>query len=109
MLCVFGCGRCRHLLRHKGSEGASVSNDDYERGRTDARLTLGDERHQDNIKRFSAIEAEQKATNEKLDGLIEMMTLVKGGFRMLLAVGSFGAAVGAVVTGIFHYFAGHWK
>jgi hypothetical protein len=86
-----------------------MSNDDYERGRTEARLTLGDERHQANIDRFCALETELKATNQKLDGLIEMMTLVKGGFRMLLAVGSFGAAVGALVTGIFHYLSEHWK
>lgn len=86
-----------------------MSSDDYERGQVDARLGINDERHVENIRRFSAIEAEQKATNEKLDGIIQMFALVKGGFRVLLAVGTFSAAVSAIVTSIFHYVTGHWK
>lgn len=83
-----------------------MSEDDYERGRkegeTDARLTLGDERHRENQERFDAIEA-------TLKDLVSTIAVVKGGARILFAVGSLCAAIGASVAGIFHYFAGHWK
>jgi hypothetical protein len=83
-----------------------VSDDDYERGRAegraDARLDEGDTRHKANILRFEAIET-------KLDAVIDMMTLVKGGWRVLLAVGSISAIVGAFFNTIIRYFSEHWK
>lgn len=79
-----------------------MSDADYERGQVDARLTIGDERHLENSNRFDKIEA-------TLEDLVRTIAVVKGGARILFAVGSFSAAVGASVAGIFHYFAGHWK
>lgn len=79
-----------------------MSDADYERGQTDARLDMADERHRDNIKRFTAIET-------KLDGLLEMMAVVKGGWRVLFAVGSISAAIGAFLNTIVRYVSEHWK
>lgn len=86
-----------------------MSEADYERGRADARLDGFDDRHRANVARFKAIEAEQKSINGKLDSIIEMMSMVKGGLRLLLAIGAISAAIGAVVTGIFQHLSDHWK
>lgn len=83
-----------------------MSDDDYERGKADgqadARLDEGDRRHKANIVRFEAIEL-------KLDGILEMMTLVRGGFRLLLAVGATAGAIGAGISSIIRYLTEHWK
>ena len=83
-----------------------MSDDDYERGRAegraDARLDEGDKRHNANILRFEAIET-------KLDSVIAMMTLVKGGWRVLFAVGTISAAIGACLNTLIRYFSEHWK
>ncbi|MDR5729699.1 MAG: hypothetical protein RB191_19965 [Terriglobia bacterium] len=86
-----------------------MSDADYERGQTDARLDISDERYQESLRRFSAIEAGQRATNIKLDEISQMFSLVKSGFRVLLAVGTFSAAVSAFVASIVHWLSGHWK
>jgi hypothetical protein len=83
-----------------------VSDDDYERGRASARLDVGDDRHRENLERFKALDVKQDETNAKIDQLVEAMTLVKGGYRMLLAVGSVGATIGAAVSSAFHLLAG---
>jgi hypothetical protein len=77
-------------------------NSDYERGRADARLDVNDERHLENIKRFDAIEATLKQ-------LVESISLARGGVRMLFAVGSAGAGIGALVSSVVHWVGGHIK
>lgn len=79
-----------------------MSDADYERGQTDARLDISEARHLENQQRFTKIET-------TLEDLVNTIAVVKGGLRILFAVGSFGAAVGATMAGIFHYLSGHWK
>lgn len=75
---------------------------DYERGRAAARLDMNDERHLENKGRLDTIEA-------KLDELNQTLTMVKGGARMLYAVGLVAAGIGAAVSQMFHWFEGHIK
>lgn len=79
-----------------------MSDADYERGQMDARLDINDKRHEENKERFDSIEA-------TLKDLVDTISVVKGGARMLFAVGSVSAAVGAVFSTILHYFTEHWK
>jgi hypothetical protein len=79
-----------------------MSDGDYERGQMEARFHISEERHLENTKRFDKIEA-------TLEDLVSTISVVKGGLRILFAVGSVSAAVGATVAGIFHYLSGHWK
>ncbi len=44
------------------------------------------------------LEANQERMNEKLDVLVTAVTEAKGGWQMLLAIGSAAAATGAIVT-----------
>jgi len=79
-----------------------MSDADYERGQVDARLDIGEARHLENQQRFTRIET-------TLEDLVSTIAVVKGGLRILFAVGSVSAAIGATVAGIVHYFSGHWK
>jgi hypothetical protein len=68
----------------------------------DARLDINDQRHLENSKRFDAIEGTLKE-------LVATIAAAKGGVRILFAVGSVSAAVGAFFSSVFHYFSQHWK
>lgn len=79
-----------------------MSQDDYERGQTDARLDMNDERHLENVKRFNAIE-------EQLKELVSAVAIAKGGLRLLFAVGSISAALGTVLHTFIKWVSEHWK
>lgn len=80
----------------------TMSESDYERGRQDARLDVNDERHLQNSKRLDKIEA-------KLEELAEAISVAKGGLRLLIAVGSLSAGLGAFAHEILAWLGAHWK
>jgi hypothetical protein len=79
-----------------------MSDEDYERGRTDERLDVNDERHKENLRRFDAIE-------DKLTELAQSMAVARGGLRLLLAVGTLAAGLGAFAHEILKWFSEHLK
>lgn len=79
-----------------------MSQDDYERGRADARLDENDDRHEENIRRFNEIEA-------KLDEIVSAVAVAKGGIRILFAVGSISATLGILAHTILGWLWGHLK
>lgn len=79
-----------------------MSDEDYERGRTDERLDINDQRHQENLARFNDIE-------KKLNELMQTMAVAKGGVRILFAVGTLSATVGALTHSIVGWIHEHLK
>jgi len=79
-----------------------MSTAEYERGQTDARLDISDERHLENLQRFKEIEA-------KLDEVVNALAIAKGGLRILLAVGSFSATIGILAHSILSWVWAHLK
>lgn len=79
-----------------------MSTEEYERGRTAERLDVNDERHEENKKRLDSIEA-------KLDGVVEALTLVRGGARLLYSVGVVAAGIGAAASSVYHWLGTHLK
>jgi hypothetical protein len=79
-----------------------MSDEDYERGRTDERLDISDQRHLENVRRFNAIE-------EKLNELMQAMAVAKGGLRLLLAVGTLSAALGSSAHALLAWIHEHFK
>lgn len=88
--------------RPSGHEGNELSDQDYEMGRMAARLDTNDERHAANIEHLEKIDITLKE-------LVEAIALAKGGIRLLFAVGSVGAGIGAFVSSVIHWVAGHIK
>lgn len=79
-----------------------MADNDYELGRIEARLDTSDERHEANIERLDSIEATLKE-------LVESIALVKGGARMLITLGGFSAAIGALSHTFFTWVGEHLK
>lgn len=79
-----------------------MTDRDYEIGEMQARLDTGDERHSANIKHLEQIDT-------TLKGLVEAITLMKGGARALYWVGAIGVALGAAVSSAFHWLTEHIK
>ena len=79
-----------------------MSDYDYQIGQIMARLDVNDERHTANIQKLDKID-------ETLKELVESITLARGGIRMLFAVGSVGAAIGAFATSVIHWASAHIK
>lgn len=79
-----------------------MGDNDYEIGRMSARLDTNDERHQANLEHLEKID-------KTLKELVEAIALTKGGIRMLFAVGSVGAGIGAIASSAIHWAAAHLK
>jgi hypothetical protein len=79
-----------------------MSDQDFQIGQIMARLDVNDERHTANIQKLDKID-------ETLKELVESITLARGGIRMLFAVGSVGAAIGAFATSVIHWASTHIK
>ncbi len=71
-------------------------SDQFKMGEMSARLDVGDQRHKENRERLEAIE-------KTLKELVDAISMTKGGFRVLLAVGGVSASIGAAVASIFHW------
>ena len=71
-------------------------------GQMSARLDTNDERHAENQERLEAIEVTLKE-------LVDAIALARGGIRMLFAVGTVAAALGAFFHTAVSWFVGHWK
>jgi len=80
--------------------------DQFKMGEMSARLDVGDQRHLENTRNLEAIKLEQTQTNKKLQELVDAMTLVRGGFRTLMAVGVVSASIGAFISNLFHWWKG---
>src|SRR6266850_7006257 len=80
--------------------------DQFKMGEMSARLDVGDQRHLENTRNLEAIKLEQTQTNKKLQELVDAMTLVRGGFRTLMAVGVVSASIGAFISNVFHWWKG---
>lgn len=74
-----------------------MAQNDYERGQIDARLDINDERHKQNIERFDKLESSIKE-------LVEAVSIAKGGLRLLFAVGTISAGMGALAQVIIEWF-----
>lgn len=79
-----------------------MSDYDYEMGQIQQRLDTQDERHDSNIERLTAIET-------TLQKLVESIAIAKGGMRLLFAVGSLAAAMGAFAHSILTWAGEHIK
>jgi hypothetical protein len=79
-----------------------MSDQDYEMGQMSARLDVNDERHEANIAHLEKID-------KTLKELVDAIALARGGIRMLFAVGTVAAAIGAFTHNLLSWVVGHFK